>query len=74
MEETLDELRQRRDLLAEIKALGEHAPSEDEMEALAAYVGNLQAAKELDEYFPNETEREALAEHVDNLKAAEEAA
>jgi hypothetical protein len=74
MQETLDELRERRDLLAEIKALSEHMPSEDEMEALAAYVVNLQAAKELDEHYPSEDEIETLAEHVDNLRAAEEAA
>src|SRR5262245_22817774 len=67
MQETLDELRQRRDLLAEIKALSENMPGEDEMEALAGYVENLRAMDILDA--PSEQEMEAVAGYVGSLIA-----
>jgi hypothetical protein len=73
--ETIEELKERRDLLKEIVELSAKMPSEDDMEALAEHVRNLVTLTNLnaDTRMPSEDEMEALANHITNLKVLADA-
>jgi hypothetical protein len=74
MRETIADLERRRALLKEIRVLAEEIalleiPSDNGMEAVAGYVGNLRELESLDE--PDADAMGAIAQHVKNLEALE---
>ena len=69
-EQDVEILREYVALLERAKELERHAPTEEEMNALAGYVQDLKSAEELP--CPSEEEMNTVGNYVANLKLAEE--